>query len=606
MVPAAPGADPPSAADLATAVGVRPTTAQLLLRRGISSIEQARRFLEPRLAQLRAPETDGATMAGFGRAADRLAAAVISGEPIGLFGDYDADGVTTTALLGSFLRDAGATVHARVARRDAGYGFSVEMADYLADAGCRLVVTGDCGTSDHDALARARARGVEVIVVDHHQVPERQPDALALINPHQPGCRFPFKGLASVGVGFYLAAAVRTRLRAASRPAPDPRELLDLAALGTIADLVPLHDENRVLVAAGLRELSRGRRPGLRALLELQGLLIPHTEPPQLAGGRPLSAFDVSFRVAPLLNAPGRLGDAQLALDLLLERDLQRASELAAACLETNQRRREIQEHVYQEACAQLDGAPERAGRHAIVVAGEGWHHGVVGIVASKLVERYRRPAVVIGLEGDHGRGSARVPLGCSLSLYQGLLTCAEHLVRFGGHAAAAGLTVRREALDRFARDFDEAARRALLEAGASAGAAEGLAAADLDVELHEIDEGLAEEIERLGPFGMGNPEPLLRVRGALVERTRVVGERHLQITLRQGLEERDGIAFRQAERDPGRGARVHAAFVPEIDVWRGSRRLRLRVVELEAHDPAPRPAHDEPARGAQVAEVTP
>jgi single-stranded-DNA-specific exonuclease len=573
------------ARELAAALGVRTVTARLLLRRGVASEEHGRRFLDPRLGQLRAPESAGAAMFGFTAAADRLVAAVMAREPIGLFGDYDADGVTTAALLASFLRDAGADVVARVARRDDGYGFTEARADELAAAGCRLVVTCDCGTSDGAAIGRMREAGVDVVVVDHHQVPAppddgRAPSWLALINPHQPGCAFPFKGLASVGVGFYLAAAVRTRLRAAGREAPDPRELLDLAALGTVADLVPLTDENRVLVAAGLRELGRGRRPGLRALLEAQGLLLPGR-----AAERALDTFDVGFRIAPLLNAPGRLGDAQLALDLLLERDPARAAALAIECQLANARRREIQERVFEEACARVDGDARGGPRSALVVAGEGWHPGVVGIVASKLVERYRLPAVVIGLDGDLGRGSARVPQGSALHLYRGLRECAGHLVRFGGHAAAAGLSVRREALAAFATCFDEAARAA--ERGAGEGARPDDGGDDPVVALDEVDDALATEIGRLGPFGMGNPEPRLLVLDALVESSRVVGERHLMLTLRQGLEERDGIAFRLAARDPGRGARVHASFVPEIDTFRGARRLRLRVLDFEPLDEA-------------------
>src|SRR5579871_3656016 len=358
---------------LARALGVRPLTARLMARRGVGTVEQGRRFLAPRLADLRPPDA----MAGFSRAVERIDRALRGGETIGVFGDYDVDGVTTCALLARFLLDAGGRVVPRIARRDAGYGFGPADADALVDSGCALVVTCDCGTSDFDGIARANERGAEVIVVDHHQAPERDPGAFALINPHQPGCGFPFKGLASAGVGFYLAAALRTRLRERSGDAPDPRALLDLVAVGTIADLAPLTDENRVLVAAGLRELSKQARPGLRALAALAGI----------DGAKPIGTHEVGFKLAPRLNAPGRMGDARPALDLLLAVDELQAIDRARDCDDANARRRVAQDRVHAEAVAQVEAAPPSS---AIVVAGEGWPSGVVGIVAAKLADRYR------------------------------------------------------------------------------------------------------------------------------------------------------------------------------------------------------------------------
>jgi single-stranded-DNA-specific exonuclease len=394
-------------------------------------------------------------------------------------------------------------------------------------------------------------------------VPERDPGAFALINPHQPGCGFPFKGLASVGVAFYLAASLRTRLRAAGREAPDPRALLDLVAVGTIADLAPLSDENRVLVSAGLRELGRSARPGLRALVEAAGIDL----------SRGATTGHVSFKIAPRLNAPGRLGHAERALELLLATDALGALDAARACEESNTLRRALQDQVYAEAVALAEADLERAPRAALVVAGDGWPHGVVGIVAAKLVDRYRLPAVAVALDGASGRGSARTPPG--LHLYRALAACGSLLDRFGGHAAAAGLTVARDRLDAFREAFDAEARRARGEAPAAAQPAEA------EVDLDDVDERLAEELSRLGPFGMGNPEPLLET-VAYVERSRVVGDGHLQLSLRSGLLARDAIAFRLAARDPGAGARVRAQFIPEIDWYRGEKRLRLRVQSLE------------------------
>jgi single-stranded-DNA-specific exonuclease len=295
------------------------------------------------------------------------------------------------------------------------------------------------------------------------------------------------------------------------------------------------------------------------------------------AAGRVVTPTDVGFKIAPLINAPGRLGTAQTALDLLLARDEDEARRLADRCHALNLERREVQQRVFEAACAQIDGSEEHAARVVTVVAGQGWHPGVVGIVAAKLVERHGRPAIVIGLQGEEGRGSARSPSG-ALHLYRALAACEDHLVRFGGHAAAAGLSIRADAVEEFARAFDAAARRI-----GDPDAGRGAHAPEAEVDLDEVDEALADELGRLGPFGMGNPEPLLLARGVCLDRTRVVGERHLQVTLRQGGSTRDGIAFGLAAQDPGPGAVVRAAFVPEMDTFRGLRRLRLRVRHLEA-----------------------
>ncbi|HXU67845.1 MAG TPA: single-stranded-DNA-specific exonuclease RecJ [Polyangia bacterium] len=553
-------ADWARARTLGSALSISPVTAQLLINRGFADPDRARRFLQPRLAELRRP--DGAeAMAGFAVAVERLARALAAAETIGVFGDYDVDGVTSCALLASFLGDAGGRVVARVARRDAGYGFGVDDAARFADAGCAVVVTCDCGTSDHDALAAARARGIDVIVVDHHQVPERDPEALALINPHQPSCRFPFKGLASVGVAFYLAAALRTRLRAAGRTSlPDPRALVDLVAVGTIADLAPLTDENRILVHHGIARLREAPRPGLAALARVAGL-----------DDGTMRGVDISLKLAPRLNAPGRLGDAAPALALLMA-DASNAEARAAACEAANVERRAVQDRVAVEAMQQAEAQTDPV----IVVAGAGWHAGVVGIVAAKLVDRFARPSVVIALDaaGRVGVGSARTVGG--FHLHRALVGCADLLVRYGGHAAAAGLTVEAQHLGELRTRLSSAAREAF---GGEVPAA--ILGVDAEIALDAVDELLAEEVGRLEPFGVGNPEPVLAARGVTLERARVVGENHLQVTLRDGLHARDGIGFRLADRDPGAGSLVRAAFVPEVDTFRGVRRVRVRLRDL-------------------------
>lgn len=545
-------ADEALAESLAARCKLRPTMARILVSRGFVTPEAIARFLGPRLGELRPP----AGMADLELVLGRLATAIAEGQRIGVFGDYDVDGVTSAAVLAVGLRAFGAVVAPRVAARQSGYGLPPEVVDAFADEGCRLIVTGDCGTSDVAALERARSRGVDVVVIDHHQVPSGERLALGMINPHRPDDRFPFKGLASCGIAFYLMAALRSRLGA---PRFDPRELLDLVAIGTIGDLVPLVDENRILVAAGLRVLSGRRRPGIRALLELAHLDAPA-----------LTAEDVSFRVAPRLNAAGRLGDAQLALDLLLAPDDAQAGRLAAQIDDVNRERQRIQEQVWLEAASE---AERWADAPAIVVGGQGWHHGVVGIIAARLVDRFGKPAVVVGFDGDSGRGSARTTGG--VNLYESLASTSVHLQRFGGHAGAAGLSVTVERFAPFRADFlAEVERRTATRTAP-------VIEVDAIVDLADVDLAFAEELQRLGPYGAGNREPLLALRGLIAEETRVLGKGHLHLAVTSDAGRGEAIAFNMADHDPGRGATIDLLASLEVDTFRGARRSRLRVRHL-------------------------
>jgi single-stranded-DNA-specific exonuclease len=493
-----------------------------------------------------------------------VTAALLGGERIGIFGDYDVDGVTSAAILTLALRSLGGSVVARVADRFAGYGFSPEVANRFADEGCTLVLTADCGTSDHPALNCSRSRGVDVVVIDHHQVPTGLSPAYALINPHRADDRFSFKGLASCGVAFYLAAALRSRLRARNHPPAqdfDPRQLLDLVALGTLADLVPLQEENRILVTAGLRELGARRRPGLRVLAEIA----------ELDPGAPIGAHAVCFRLTPRLNAPGRLGQAQRALDLLLSENDDEARRQAAEIDEVNRERQRIQEEVWQAACRE---AESQAGAAAIVVGAEGWHPGVVGIVAAKLVERFRCPAVVIGFRDGVGRGSART-VG-RFNLHTALAACSPHLEVFGGHAAAAGMTLQLGRLAAFREAF---LAQAQAHAGTHPNEPEPLV--DGTADLRELDLAQAEEFERLAPFGSANQEPVLAIPAAVVRASRKVGQGHLQVTLSQGPSAVDAIGFNMAADAPPDGSVVDVLATPEVDAFRGFRRARLRLRQI-------------------------
>jgi single-stranded-DNA-specific exonuclease len=554
---------------LAGALRVRPATARCLVGRGVTEPRAAQGFIDPRLAALRPP----IGLAGLARAVSRIADAVAADQRIGVFGDYDVDGVTTAALLTAFLRAAGATVEVAVARRDAGYGFTPQAAADFAARGCAVVVTGDCGTNDIDAITTAAELGLDVIVVDHHTVPaaDRPHPAFALVNPHRADSTFPFRGMASVGLAFYFAAAVRTELRErryferTGRSEPDVRELLDLVALGTIADLVPLASENRILTALGLRRLQSRARPGVAALLAAAGVSDEHE----------IDARTVAWKLAPRINAPGRLGAAQPSLALLLA-DAESAGERAQALETANTERRAIQDRVMTEA---LELLGDRDPGPAVVIAGEGWPAGVVGIVAAKLVDRYQRPAFVVGIDPETGlgRGSARTAGG--VNLYRALCEAAPWLDRYGGHAAAAGFTVRRESI----AQLTDALGGACAKLAAGSGPVSTGRDVDAEVRLAEVDERLAQELAGLGPFGQENPSPTLVTRNVRVSAARRVGDgSHLKLTLEDdSATTRTAIGFGLGDREVDVGARVDLAFLPTVSIWQGRRSAELELSDL-------------------------
>jgi single-stranded-DNA-specific exonuclease len=561
-------------AAIADALRVRPATARCLAARGITTSDAAKSFLEPRLAGLRPPQG----LAGMSDAVERIVHAIAKGQRIGVFGDYDVDGVTTAALLTTFLRSVGAQVVPAVASREAGYGFTMQAAQSFISQGCELVVTGDCGTSDIMSIQHLAAANIDTVIVDHHTVPsgESKHPAFALLNPFRADSTFPFRGLASVGLAFYLAASLRTALRdcghfraRATGDEPDVRQLLDLVALGTIADLVPLTDENRVLTALGLRQIAQNPRPGIAALMAAAGITDPST----------IDSQAVAWKLAPRLNAPGRLGGAAPSLALLMS--IHADAALHASTVEAaNVERRSLQADVMAAVQAQLgddDPGP------AVVISGEGWPAGVVGIVAAKLVDKYQRPAFVVAIDPStgEGRGSARTSGG--VDLYQALLGSKQHLTRFGGHAAAAGFALHRDDVAALRISLGEQVSR--LAAGS--GPVQTHTLADAEVRLDDIDERLATELTALGPFGQLNPAPKLLLRDVTVQTLRKVGDgSHIKLILTDGNTagsarvERSAIGFSMGDKPIVQGQRVDALFVPVVSTWQGRQR-----VELSLHD---------------------
>ena len=552
---------------LAKNLGVQRIVAQILYSRGYLTEQSALSFLYPRLNDLRKPEGE-LPMAGFSRAVDRIAKAILSKEKIGIFADYDVDGITTCALLTDFLLRLGVTVYPKLATRTSGYGFSVEAAHDLLEKGCRLIITGDCGTSDIEALSYCKNHNVDTIVVDHHQVPTVIPPTLSLLNPHQQGCLFPFKGMASVGIAFYLISALRTRLKnKVSITLPNMTDFLDLVALGTIADLAPLEQENRILVRAGLIELRQTKRPGLKALVKLSGL-------DEISE---LSSSDVAFRIAPRLNAPGRLHDPTLALNLLLERNEVSANQLATLCHAANTDRQTIQDAVVQEATKLAQEQIDTHNPPVLVLANHHWHHGVLGIVAAKITEIYKKPSAILSILDNKATGSMRTIKG--FNCYLALKKAAPFLLRFGGHAAAAGLSTTVESID----TVRQLLCQAYMEQSEQIQSTTSVLV-DAVAQPHEINLELLKNLSLLEPFGMGNAEPLLCLHQATLIRQKTVGKGHIQAQFVIDDHSFESIGFSLGPQfqaiNPSKPLSI--VFTPDLDTFRGYPKVKLRVKYLK------------------------
>ena len=529
----------PAVADVARAAALKASLSLTFTGANVLALATARdpalagealgRWLEPKLTNLTAPHA----MLDREAAIERIARAVRAQETIAVFGDYDCDGITATAVLTQALRAMGGVVVPFLATRTEGaYGLSAPAVKRILSARPGLVVTCDCGSSDHDRVRDLSARGVDTVVIDHHLVPAEPLPALAFLNPHRPGCGFPYKHLASCGLALTLAAGLRQALGKEL----DLRRFLDLVAIGTVADVAPLTLDNRVLVHSGLKVLARGARPGLRALAELARI--------DLAGG--LTSEDIAYRLAPRLNAPGRLGTPDDALALLLTDDRATAAGLAATVEEIQKRRRAVQDAMLEEALTEI-AERDLVASPGIVLARQGWHPGVVGIVAGKITEATQRPTVVIGMEGETGRGSVRGPAG--FPLHDALVRCAADLVGFGGHQAAAGVHVHRSKLEAFEASF----------AGACASLADsvrpGHASLTLRLDPRDALEDVLADLERFEPFGEGNPAPRLVVEPALVRSARNL-KGHLKLEVSHGGTTVSAVYFgrgHHAEALPGR-----------------------------------------------------
>jgi single-stranded-DNA-specific exonuclease len=566
---------------LARSLEVSPLVAQLLLNRGLDAPEPARRFLDASLAGLHAPER----LPGIALAAEHILHAVNAGWKICIYGDYDVDGVTGSAILLQALRLLGGRADIYVPHRlSEGYGLNSAALRQIAEAGTKLVITVDCGIASVAEAEEARRLGLELIVTDHHEMKDTLPDATVLVHPRLPGADYPFGKLCGAGVAFKLAWALAMRKCGSEKVTPLFRDLLldavALAALGVVADVVPLLDENRILVRYGLNRLRVRASPGLQALCEATGL----------ASGAELRASDIGYRLAPRLNAAGRLGQAMIAVELLTTTRRERAVDLARHLEELNVTRQKLERDTLQKA-KQLIELEKRANDPALILASPDWHGGIVGIVAGRLAEQYGRPTLMVTLprRGAHDLGEmATLAVGSGRSipgfpLHEALKACSDLLVGHGGHAQAAGFRLRPENLPAFRERFAECVARAYPE-----GVPSPELELDAEAPLSALTLGLIDDLNRLEPYGAENRRPLflagdLRINGE--PRKVGQGERHLSFRVSQGPIVLKAIAWNMADRAGelmSAGGACCLAFTPKRNEWQGRVTVDLEVADFQ------------------------
>ena len=546
-------------------LGISPLLARILCNRGISDLDVARQFLSPALSDLPNPFL----MQDMDRAVARIIQAIQHHEPIAIFGDYDVDGTTATALLYLFLKSLGTNVGFVIPHRlKEGYGLNIEALKKLHQQNIKLLITADCGVSNQEEVQWAQAHGIDVVVTDHHEPPEILPPALAILNPKRKGCPYPFKDLAGVGVAYNLIIALRSFLREqgffANGMEPNLKEYLDLVALGTVSDVVPLTGANRILVKYGLAQLSQSSRPGILALKEIADL-----------GPMPIDTTAVNFRLAPRINAAGRLAEALDAVRLFIATDKSEADSIAGSLNQLNSSRQGIEEKILAEVRERIGSREKGKDAKSFVLASPNWHPGVIGIVASRIVEEFHRPTILIALQEKRGKGSGRsIP---SFSLYQGLKHCERWLDAFGGHDQAAGLVIQPEKIAGFSKAFEDLVKKQLREE-------DFIPRLQVDAwtRLDQINEDFLSELEILSPFGMGNPEPILAVENLTATESRLVGNGHLRLRIKDGNRIRDAIGFRMGSLHPLGGSQVNMAFSPQINIYQGRKMLQLRIVDLQ------------------------
>lgn len=561
--------DAPSVETLCSALKCHPATASILVNRNICTPEDAIRFRDASLAHLRPPFD----MKDMDIAVGRIVKAIIDHEKILIFGDYDADGVTGTAVLLDFFNrtDADATYYIPHRTKE-GYGLQTRHIGQVASPdNVKLIITVDCGSSSHDAVALAQEEGIDVIVTDHHNVGRDLPPAIAVVNPKRQDCPAGLEALSGVGVAFFLIIALRKQLRDngfwRNRPEPNLAQFCDLVALGTVADRVPLLWENRILSKAGLEKINTTHRPGIRALVEASGIR-----------DHPVDAGDIAFRLAPRINAAGRMAHAGVAVDLLMATDPSEATEAARGLDRLNVQRQEIERGMLDRVLADIKTDPGLLKKHSLIVDHEHWHEGILGIVASRLCRRFYRPVILISTKDGRGRGSARSIPG--VDLYKGLTACEGELVQFGGHPMAAGLSIKPAQIDRFKRKFEQ-----VMEAMTTPDDFSQKTAVDYHLDLDDISDELIDELESLSPFGEENPEPVFMTRHIDIVSAKIVGKHHRRMSIKaaspRGNKRFDAIHFNIDPDEPLRAHYDHVLFRLNWNYWNGKRTAQVIIEAL-------------------------
>ncbi len=549
-------------ASLAGVLGVSPTVAALLISRGCDDELSARSFLQPSYDQLHDPYL----MLGMSEAVSRLLRAIDSSERILVYGDYDVDGTTGTAVLLRALNLLGAQTGFHVPHRfTEGYGIQQAALQKAVAEGYKLAISVDCGIRAHEPLYWARDNGLDVIITDHHLPDEREgvPPAYAVLNPNQKDCNYPDKNLAGVGVAFKLVHAL-FRERGRERQV---NAFLKIVAIGTVADVAKLTGENRTIVALGLKDLAKATNPGLRALMEVAGC----------GDGASMTAYDVGFRIGPRINAAGRMDAARAVVELFSTRDISEARRLAKHLDTRNQERKQVQQQIVELAIAELESADRGpANSYVAVIAGEGWHRGVIGIAASKISERINRPCVVLSIDGGvaHGSGRSIEPY----HLLNGLTSCADLFDKFGGHSHAAGITIKPDRIAELRRRLNEHAASCLTEEDL-----QPCVHIDAELPAEDISFELVGELQKLEPYGAGNPRPTFLARNlCILKEPRLIGQRHLKMCV-AGPEGRplETIWWNGAEQTTAIGSGIDMAYTIETSNWTGETFLQLSVTDM-------------------------
>ncbi len=562
--------DNPAARQLASELNLNPLIARVLSARKIKDPTQARLFLSPNLKDLHNPFL----MKDMKTGVERLLSALNRREKIIIYGDYDADGITSVAILYDFLRAITDRVGYYIPdRTEEGYGLNVRAIDSIKSQGISLIITVDCGISDREQIAHASCLGIDTIVLDHHEVADELPKAVALINPKQADCLFPFKHLAAVGIVFNFLIALRGCLREQGfwngKNYPNLRTYLDIVALGTIADVVPLIDENRLFTRIGLELINTGGRTGIKALKEICAL-----------ENQVIDTMRASFALIPRINAAGRLAGAGRAVELLLAPGIEEARSLAKELDTYNRKRQALEKSIFEEIAAKLTDIAEHKDLYALILASPDWHPGVMGIVASRLVDRFNRPAILISLKDGLGRGSGR-SLN-DFNIYQGLKKCDNHLLSYGGHCYAAGISIREEDIGDFAVKLNEIAKAHFDSRDLAP-----QTLIDSSCRLQDLEEDFLAQLDRLAPFGASNPEPVFLTRGVSISSKTVVGNKHLKMKIAGDGINCSSIWFNKGSFSQEiQGNRFDIVFTPQLNYWNGSADLQLKMKDMANLDP--------------------